>query len=143
MSTMTSSEENRPWTKPAVRNVQGTPVARPKRNAQVQAYIPAWIRGTGLTMKHFFTNVKDRILGDKLDPVLESFESGITIAASLHGLASVPHGEIFEFCMSDSPLRHELTVERFEVGEGMVTVPDGPGLGVTVDEQTIEKYRVA
>jgi NADH-quinone oxidoreductase subunit I len=78
MSPVTSSDENKPWTKPAVRNVQGTAVARPKRDAQVQAYIPAWIRGTGLTMKHFFTNVKDRILGDKLDPVIESLESGIT-----------------------------------------------------------------
>ena len=66
------------WTKAPVRNIAGKTVARPKRNAQVQAYIPAWLRGTGLTMKHFFTNVKDRILGDKRDPVLENFEGGIT-----------------------------------------------------------------
>ena len=72
--------------------------------------------------------------------VNHSFKSGITIAASLHGLAAVPHGDIFEFCMSDSPLRHELTRERFEVVDGYVEVPQGPGLGVEVDEATVAKY---
>lgn len=75
--------------------------------------------------------------------VNHSFKSGITIAASLHALAAVPGGEMFEYCMSESPLRHELTHERFEVVNGHVAVPEGPGLGVTVNEETIEKYRVA
>jgi L-alanine-DL-glutamate epimerase-like enolase superfamily enzyme len=74
--------------------------------------------------------------------VNHSFKSGITIAASLHALAAVPHGEVFEFCMSDSPLRHELTHERFAVEDGHVRVPDAPGLGVTVDEETVQKYLV-
>ena len=74
--------------------------------------------------------------------VNHSFKSGITIAASLHALAAVPGGEMFEFCMSDSPLRHELTRERFEVKDGYVHVPEGPGLGVTVNEEVVERYRV-
>ena len=46
--------------------------------------------------------------------------------------------------MSDSPLRHELTHERFAIDdEGHVAVPEGPGLGVTVNEETVSKYRVA
>ena len=75
--------------------------------------------------------------------VNHSFKSGITIAASRHALAAVPGGEMFEYCMSESPLRHELTHERFEVVDGHVAVPEGPGLGVTVNEETLEKYRVA
>ena len=74
--------------------------------------------------------------------VNHSFKSGITIAASLHGLAAVPHGEIFEYCMADSPLRHELTHEKFEVVDGYVHVPEEPGLGVTINEATLEKYLV-
>lgn len=74
--------------------------------------------------------------------VNHSFKSGITIAASLHALAAVPHGEVFEFCMADSPLRHDLTKERFEIDdEGYVHVPEAPGLGVTIDEETIARYR--
>ena len=75
--------------------------------------------------------------------VNHSFKSGITIAASLHALAAVPGGEMFEYCMSDSPLRQELTHQRFELADGYVTVPEGPGLGVTIDENTVAKYRVA
>ncbi len=74
--------------------------------------------------------------------VNHSFKSGITIAASLHGLAAVPHGEIFEFCMSDSPLRHELTQERFTVVDGYVHAPERPGLGVTVDENVMRRFLV-
>ncbi|MCY3555868.1 MAG: mandelate racemase/muconate lactonizing enzyme family protein [Gemmatimonadetes bacterium] len=76
--------------------------------------------------------------------VNHSYKSGITMAASLHALAALPNASVFEFCMSDSPLRHELTHERFNIDdEGFVAVPDGPGLGVTVDEETVSKYRVA
>jgi L-alanine-DL-glutamate epimerase-like enolase superfamily enzyme len=45
--------------------------------------------------------------------------------------------------MADSPLRHELTRERFDIDdEGFVHVPEGPGLGVTIEQDTITKYRV-
>jgi L-alanine-DL-glutamate epimerase-like enolase superfamily enzyme len=74
--------------------------------------------------------------------VNHSFKSGITIAASLHGLAAAPHGEVFEYCMSDSPLRHDLTHEKFKVIDGYVHIPEGPGLGVTIDKEVVEKYRI-
>ena len=72
-----------------------------------------------------------------------SFKSGITISASLHCLAAIPQAEIFEFCMTDSPLRHDITNEKFEVIDGHVTVSDRPGLGVTINQTTVDKYRVA
>jgi L-alanine-DL-glutamate epimerase-like enolase superfamily enzyme len=72
-----------------------------------------------------------------------TFKSGITIAASLHVMAALPGTDVVEFCMADSPLRHDLTRERFDVVDGFVTVPDRPGLGVTVDLDTVAKYRVA
>jgi L-alanine-DL-glutamate epimerase-like enolase superfamily enzyme len=74
--------------------------------------------------------------------VNHSFKSGITIAASLHALSACPNGSIFEFCMAGSPLRHELTNEVFEVVDGYVHVPDAPGLGVSINEETVNRYRV-
>jgi L-rhamnonate dehydratase len=74
--------------------------------------------------------------------VNHSFKSGITIAASLHALSSIPNTEVFEFCMADSPLRHELTNETFEIKDGYVELTDEPGLGVTINEATVEKFRV-
>lgn len=72
-----------------------------------------------------------------------SFKSGITMAASLHALSACPGGELFEYCMSDSPLRHQLTRESFTLENGRVRVPTAPGLGVTVVQETIDRYRVA
>jgi L-rhamnonate dehydratase len=71
-----------------------------------------------------------------------SFKSGITIAASLHVMAAMPDVDVVEFCMADSPLRHDLTREKLEVVDGFIEVPAGPGLGVRVDLDTVAKYRV-
>lgn len=75
--------------------------------------------------------------------VNHSFKSGITIAASLHALAGVGGGTMFEYCMSESPLRQHLTKETFDLVDGFVRVPEAPGLGITLDEATFSRYRVA
>ena len=38
---------------------------------------------------------------------------------------------------------HELAVEDFTVTDGMMEIPDRPGLGVTIDEDFVARYRVA
>jgi L-alanine-DL-glutamate epimerase-like enolase superfamily enzyme len=76
--------------------------------------------------------------------VNHSFKSGVTIAASLHALAALPNASLFEYCMSDSPLRHEITRERFDIdADGFVSVPEEPGLGITIRKETIDTYRIA
>ena len=70
-----------------------------------------------------------------------TFKSGITIAASLHVLAALPNAIRFEYCMAESPLRHDLTAQKFPLDNGKVSVPEGPGLGVDVDESVIDRYR--
>ena len=75
--------------------------------------------------------------------VNHSFKSGITIAASLHALAGVGGGSLFEYCMSESPLRRGLTKESFDVVDGFIAVPEEPGLGVTINQEVFDTYRVA
>ena len=36
---------------------------------------------------------------------------------------------------------HELAVEDFPVVEGCVEIQDRPGLGVTIDEDFVDRYR--
>jgi NADH-quinone oxidoreductase subunit I len=67
-----------PWTKPAQRQIAGKPIARPNRTADVQAYVPEFLKGMAITMRHFFKNTKEMMLGQKPDPVLEALEDGIT-----------------------------------------------------------------
>ena len=46
--------------------------------------------------------------------------------------------------MWDSPLAHDLVEPRFWIdGEGMVAVPQGPGLGITLNDDVVRRYRVA
>jgi L-rhamnonate dehydratase len=72
------------------------------------------------------------------------YTSPITVAASLHWLATCRDAFIFEDCVDDSPMRHELTVERVQAEkDGFINVPDGPGLGVTLNEDFVKKYLVA
>ena len=71
------------------------------------------------------------------------YTTGINLAAGLHWLASRKTAFIFEYCVEDTPLRWDVTKQKMEIDvDGFVHVPEGPGLGVDLDEETIERYRV-
>ncbi len=71
------------------------------------------------------------------------YTSGVTVAASLQWLSTCRDAFLFEDCVEDSPVRHELTVEKIQAVDGMIAVPDGPGLGVTLNEDFVRSARVA
>jgi L-alanine-DL-glutamate epimerase-like enolase superfamily enzyme len=70
------------------------------------------------------------------------YTSPITVAASLHWLSTCKGAFIFEDCVEDSPLRHELTHEKVQAEDGWISVPDRPGLGVTLDEEFVKSHLV-
>ena len=71
------------------------------------------------------------------------YTSPVTVAASLHWLSTCRDAFLFEDCVDDSPLRHELTHERVQAVDGWITPPDGPGLGVTLNEDFIASHLIA
>jgi L-alanine-DL-glutamate epimerase-like enolase superfamily enzyme len=71
------------------------------------------------------------------------YTSPVTAAASLHWLSTCRDAFLFEDCVEDSPLRHELTHERIQAVDGFITVPDRPGLGVTPNEDFVKAHLVA
>jgi len=75
---MAHSNTQSPWTKPAKAKIAVKPIARPSRTPDVQAYIPEMVKGMAITMRHFFKNTKEMVLGQKPDPVLEAMEDGVT-----------------------------------------------------------------
>jgi L-alanine-DL-glutamate epimerase-like enolase superfamily enzyme len=76
--------------------------------------------------------------------VTHGYKSNITIAANLAFLAQHWADEPCEYSTSQSPLRWELTDELFPIGsDGKVEVPARPGLGVTLNPETIARFRVA
>lgn len=66
----------------------------------------------------------------------------IAMAASLHVLATLPGQVLLEFDQSANPIRERLLETPLAVdAEGGVAVPQGPGLGVDVDEGRLESFR--
>lgn len=70
--------------------------------------------------------------------------TGLNIAASLHVLASIDNAGYFEADLSRyNPLRDELCSWNATVAQdGTVLPPDGPGLGVEIDENLLAKFPV-
>ncbi len=69
--------------------------------------------------------------------------TGINLAASLHFLASRKTSFILEYGVEETPIRWDVTKQRMKIdSEGFVNVPEGPGLGVDLNEKTIETLRV-
>jgi L-alanine-DL-glutamate epimerase-like enolase superfamily enzyme len=73
--------------------------------------------------------------------VNHSYKTGINIAASLHFVAALPNTHYFEYCVEQGALRQTLTRQRFPVVDGEISVPEGPGLGVDLDDQIVDRYR--
>lgn len=72
------------------------------------------------------------------------WESGIGIAASLHFACSSPavrYGSDFYTC--SHLLEDDLIQVPIPIEDGQILVPNGPGLGVDVDWDAVERYRVS
>jgi len=74
--------------------------------------------------------------------VPHGYKTNIEIAANLHFLAQLEYESILEWSTSKSPLRWHTTHETFPVDEdGKVRVPQGPGLGVTLDREFVMAHQ--
>jgi L-alanine-DL-glutamate epimerase-like enolase superfamily enzyme len=67
----------------------------------------------------------------------------LMFASGLHVAAAASTGFIIEYSLGANPMLHELSVEKFPVVDGLIEIPDRPGLGVTVNEEFVARYRVA
>lgn len=67
----------------------------------------------------------------------------LAFAAGLHVSAASPAGWILEYSLGANPLLHELAEETFTVVDGMLDIPDRPGLGVTVSEAFAQRHAIA
>jgi len=83
-----------------------------------------------------------------------SIEMGIGNAANLHLGAAVPIAELASVVPATRPAEasgeeiasvyyeDDIVAAPFTYEDGAVLVPDGPGLGVEVDEEKLEKYSI-
>jgi len=80
--------------------------------------------------------------------VPHTWGTGIALSAALQLLSNldVVPGRLYEpdllleFDRTENPLRDELIVPKFNMENGVINIPDNPGLGVDVDEKLLEKF---
>ena len=77
--------------------------------------------------------------------------SAIGLAAAVHFLSALPdypHSDhlpfprLLEYDVGENPLRDDLLATPLNAVNGEVTVPDGPGLGVQLNPETVSRYRI-
>jgi D-galactarolactone cycloisomerase len=77
--------------------------------------------------------------------------TGIGLAAALNLLAVLPHNPprltplepLLEFDRSEHPFRQAVLTSPIEHVDGVVAVPDAPGLGITIDRAAIDRFKVS
>jgi L-alanine-DL-glutamate epimerase-like enolase superfamily enzyme len=83
-------------------------------------------------------------LAHRLPVIPHVFSSALATVANMHFIASIPNGGLLEFDQNPNPLRSELFEEPIEVSaDGKVRLPETPGLGVRLNQSTVDRYRVA
>ena len=71
------------------------------------------------------------------------FGTGVNLAASAQWMASAEEAPFMEYPVTRSPLRNDLVLGLPQMVDGMVEVSNAPGLGISLDPATLERYRVA
>lgn len=81
--------------------------------------------------------------------------SGVAVAAALHAIATIPpmphtaapvtlqNEPMVEYDRTLNPLRDQILQENFKLQDGAVAIPNGPGLGISVDEEALAGYVAA
>jgi L-rhamnonate dehydratase len=78
-----------------------------------------------------------------VETVPHAWKSGVIKAASLQCNAVIPDALFQEYCVAQTPINQTLTKERLPVEEdGTILVPTAPGIGITLDEEVVDHYRV-
>ncbi|GAB4520632.1 MAG: D-galactarolactone cycloisomerase [Anaerolineae bacterium] len=72
-----------------------------------------------------------------------SWSTAINAAAALHLSLCAERPTIFELKPRENPMMHDLARNPITQVEGWVVAPEGAGLGVDVNEDTVRKYTVS
>jgi L-alanine-DL-glutamate epimerase-like enolase superfamily enzyme len=82
---------------------------------------------------------------DRGIPVVNhGFTTYINVAAALHFLNSIPNSFILEFVVEEgTTLRDHITKQKIVARDGMLDIPDAPGLGVDLNEEHLAQFAAA
>jgi L-rhamnonate dehydratase len=108
--------------------------------AKVDILQPDLTRCGGFTVARKIVHMAERA---NVLVIPHSWSSDLLTAASLHLNAFQRRAVFIEFNTSQGPLSRELVKSPLRMQDGFLEVPSTPGLGVEVNHDVIEKYRIA
>ena len=82
-----------------------------------------------------------RKLGLKINVAAKIAESSIGTAAAVHLACAVPNVD-WGVSLTNMYLAEDIVRRPIAIADGKVSLPDGPGLGVEVDEAAVARFRV-
>ena len=71
-----------------------------------------------------------------------TWSDAVALIANAHLVASLPNGITIEVDRTGNPFIDELLVEPWQVKEGLLQLPQAPGLGIELDPDMIERLAV-
>jgi L-alanine-DL-glutamate epimerase-like enolase superfamily enzyme len=74
--------------------------------------------------------------------VNHTYSYGINLAASLHFVCAIEQTSLFEYQVTPNEIRDVLVPNVPRPVDGMLRVPDGPGLGIDIDPAALERFAV-
>jgi L-alanine-DL-glutamate epimerase-like enolase superfamily enzyme len=109
------------------------------REGHVDVLQPDLSRCGGLTIGRQIADLATRL---QIDCAPHAWLTDILKAASLHLNAYLMNSLYLEYNVSTASILNQICTERIEMQDGMIIVPDRPGLGIEVDEAIVNKFRV-
>jgi L-alanine-DL-glutamate epimerase-like enolase superfamily enzyme len=107
--------------------------------AKIDVVQPDISRCGGLTVARKIVHMAD--LHNRLC-IPHAWTSDLLTAASLHLNAFMQCSTFLEFNTSNGPLSREICRSPIVMQDGYVDVPQGPGLGLEVDQEVLARYSV-
>ncbi len=86
--------------------------------------------------------ITDMALMENVTVAPHGVGAGLGIVAAIAACAVMPNFLIYEYNQLFNPLRHTLMREAIPFHDGVLKPLDGPGLGISLNEETIARYRV-
>ena len=77
-----------------------------------------------------------------VEVVPHCFSTGVLVTASLHFVAALERPTWSEYSVADSPFVSGVLAKPYELRDGALRVPTGPGLGIELDEELLRRMTV-
>jgi L-alanine-DL-glutamate epimerase-like enolase superfamily enzyme len=127
-----------------------TPIATGEKESTIHPYLDLMDRGGLRIIQPDVARVGGITEARRIAEAAESrqvrviphcWSTDILVSATLHFVSTLQDCPYLEYNATDNPLRTDLLRQPIRPVNGEVRVPDGPGLGIELNEETIERYR--